>query len=275
MKKCLHSALSFNGLLILLLCMHCCCCTLILWCCIYKDSFSSLFLCLRIWRRCCLSPLTPGSSCTLSCMPARRSCCSASSPPSLPTLCTTGKRRLHTQVQLLNYGSQSSGQGWNFTCLPLCRWSFRWHILTHAVVVVFHVHEKKTQWTLNKAIGFTNKNNERKIKMCPNCAGGMSSKCPEELDQWVNALSLSLAVYNDGRSHCDVSRWCAGTRSDQRKSWVLFVKRKIPYLNVWVVLEVSSYWSVTCFSTCPPAGKPTICGVLTVDTATTERPFLI
>lgn len=35
--------------------------------------------------------------------------------------------------------------------LPLCRWSFRWHIMTHAVVVVFHVHEKKkTQWTLNK-----------------------------------------------------------------------------------------------------------------------------
>lgn len=123
--------------------MHCCCCTLILWCCIYKDSFSSLFLCLRIWRRCCLSPLTLGSSCTLSCMPARRSCCSASSPPSLPTLCTTGKRRLHTQLQLSNYGSQSSGQGWNFTCLPLCRWSFRWHFLTRAVVVVFHVHEKK------------------------------------------------------------------------------------------------------------------------------------
>lgn len=34
--------------------------------------------------------------------------------------------------------------------------------------------------------------------MCPNRAAGMSSKCPEELDQWVNALSLLLAVHNDG-----------------------------------------------------------------------------
>lgn len=51
-----------------------------------------LSLGLRIWRRCCRSPPTPGSFCTRSCTPARLSCCSASSPPSSPTSCTTGKR---------------------------------------------------------------------------------------------------------------------------------------------------------------------------------------
>lgn len=91
-KKYLHNDLYLNGYLILL-CMHCCC-WVILCHCIYKDSFSSLFLCLRIWRRCCLSPHTLGNSCTQLFMPAQRSCCSAFSRPSSPTLCITGKRSL-------------------------------------------------------------------------------------------------------------------------------------------------------------------------------------
>lgn len=91
-KKYLHNDLYLNGHLILL-CMLCCC-WVSLCHCIYKDSFSSLFLCLRIWRRCCLSPHTLGNSCTQLFMPARRSCCSAFSRPSSPTLCITGKRSL-------------------------------------------------------------------------------------------------------------------------------------------------------------------------------------
>lgn len=171
MKKCLHSALSFNGLLILLLCMHCCCCALILWCCIYKDSFSSLFLCLRIWRRCCLSPLTPGSSCTLSCMPARRSCCSASSPPSLPTLCTTGKRRLHTQLQLSNYGSQRFRPRLKLHLFAFVSLELP---VTHSdprcCCSVSRTWKKRPSGRLTRQLDLPTKNNKRKIKMCPNRA---------------------------------------------------------------------------------------------------------
>lgn len=45
----------------------------------------------RIWRRCCRSLRTQGTSCTRSCMLALLSCCSAFLLPSSLTLCTTGR----------------------------------------------------------------------------------------------------------------------------------------------------------------------------------------
>lgn len=81
---------------------------------------SLLFFCPRIWRRCCLSPRTLGSSCTRSCMPARRSCCSASSPPSSHTSCTTGKKSLSFRLQGSQHFSLFSTALSQILCVCVC-----------------------------------------------------------------------------------------------------------------------------------------------------------